>query len=171
MNKRKLTLMGPGFRDEFLQPFDTLFDQMLGETFPDMTKEFGVDFFSKGAYPRVDIIDRSKEILIVAEIPGLCKKDVEIDVEQNKTNASQHLLSISGGARVYVNEDGNDESEEAPNYIRKELKRSSFKRTFTLDNSSLDVDNIKASFENGLLEITVNKTKPIETKARKVQIN
>lgn len=163
--------MGPGFRGEFLQPFDTLFDQMLGETFPDMTKEFGVDFFSKGAYPRVDIVDRDAEVLIVAEIPGLKKDDVSIDVEQDKTNHNRHLLSISGGARVYVNEDGSDETEEAPRYIRKELKRSSFKRTFTLDNTSVDVDNTKAKFENGLLEITVPKLKPLDTKVRKVTID
>jgi len=170
MNKQKLTLLGPGFRDEFLIPFDALFDQMLGESFPDMTKEFGIDFFSKGAYPRVDIIDRNKEILIVAEIPGLNKDDVSIDVEQDKSNHSRHLLSISGGARVYVNEDGSDENEEAPRYIKKELKRSSFKRTFMLDNTSIDVDNTKAKFENGLLEIAAPKLKPLDTKARKVII-
>lgn len=165
MNKRKVTLLGPGFRDEFLQPFDHLFDQFVGEVYPEFHKEFGVEFFGKGAYPRVDIIDRDSSILIVAEIPGLTKDDVSIDIEPDKHNPNNNVLSVSGGARVY----DNDEPEVEPRYVRRELKRSSFKRSFILG-ENLNVDKIDAGFENGVLDIVVPKIKPANTKPRKVEI-
>lgn len=157
--------MGPAFRDEFLQPFDTLFDQFVGDLYPDFQKEFGVEFFQKGSYPKVDIIDKDNSVQIVAEIPGLTKDDVSIDIEPDKANPNNNVLSISGGARVY----NDDEHEVEPRYVRRELKRSSFKRSFILG-ENLNVDNINAKFENGILEISVSKIKPVNTKSRKVEI-
>jgi len=52
--------MTPFHRDEFLAPFDTLFDRMLSNTFPELAKEVGVDVFQKGAYPKCDIIIKNK---------------------------------------------------------------------------------------------------------------
>ena len=168
MNKRKIALLGPGFRDEFLQPFDNLFDQFVGDMYPEFHKEFGVEFFGKGAYPRVDIIDRDQSVIIVAEIPGLTKDDVTIDIDPDKGNPNNNVLSISGGARVY---DGDESGkvEVEPRYVRRELKRSSFKRSFILG-ENLNVDNIDAKFQNGVLEISVSKIKPVNTKSRKVEI-
>ena len=166
---RKIHAIVPAFRDEFLQPFDTVFDQLLGQSFPDMAKEFGPDFFSKGSYPKVDVIDKDAEVYICAEIPGLSKECVDIDVVQDKDTPNRHILTISGSARVYVNENKSDELEEEPRYIRRELKRSAFKRSFTLG-ENIDADKVTAKFENGLLEITIPKIKPIETVPRKVNI-
>tara|TARA_R110002050_G_scaffold68910_3_gene149291 strand:- start:2532 stop:3035 length:504 start_codon:yes stop_codon:yes gene_type:complete len=166
MNKRKIALLGPAFRDEFLQPFDNLFDQFVGDMYPEFHKEFGVEFFGKGAYPRVDIIDRDTGVDIVAEIPGLTRDDVTIDIDPDKSNPNNNVLSISGSSRVY-NNDGTTEVE--PRYVRRELKRSSFKRSFILG-ENLNVDKIDAKFENGVLEICVPKIKPINTKSRKVEI-
>ena len=157
--------MGPAFRDEFLQPFDTFFDQFVGDLYPEFQKEFGVEFFGKGAYPRVDIIDKDQSVLIVAEIPGLTKEDVAIDVEPDKGNPNNNVLSISGNARVYSGED----TEEELRYVRRELKRSTFKRSFILG-ENLNVDKVKAKFENGVLDIDIPKIKPVNQKARKVEI-
>ena len=114
---RKIAVV-PAFRDEFLQPFNTVFDQLLGETFPDMSKEIGHDFFAKGAYPRVDVVDGDEAIYIEAEIPGLAKDDVSVDVKDN-------LLTISGRRK------GLHENDKNTRYIVKELKRSQFSRSFT----------------------------------------
>ena len=156
--------MGPAFRDEFLQPFDTLFDQFVGDLYPDFQKEFGVEFFQKGSYPKVDIVDRNSSVQIVAEIPGLTKNDVSIDIEPDKTNPNNNVLSISGNTRK-----DNGENEEELRYVRRELKRSSFKRSFILG-ENLNVDNVGAKFSNGILDISIPKIKPINTKTRKVEI-
>ena len=121
----------PASRNDFLTPFDSMFDQMMGKAFPSFEKEFGVEFFGNNSYPKVDVIDTPKSIDFEAEIPGLSKDEVSVEVEKG-------ILSISGNKRQ-------DESTEDLTYIRKELKRSSFKRSFQLSNS-LDTNKIKAKF-------------------------
>ena len=44
-------------RDEFLTPFDRVFDEVFAAHFPELNKELGVGFFEKQSYPRVDVID------------------------------------------------------------------------------------------------------------------
>ena len=140
-------------RDEFLTPVDTLIDRFFNEAMPAFGTEFGVEFFQNNSYPKVDVTDHPDKIMIEAEIPGLAKEDVSVDLEQN-------VLTISGGKRDTVMEDG-------VQYIRKELKRSSFKRSFKLGDN-MNVKKIKADFQNGLLNVTVPKREKDEP--RKVKI-
>ena len=66
-------------RDEFLTPFDKIFDQMMSKQFPAFQEEVGVSF-NKGAYPKVNIYEYDDNIGIIAEIPGLDKKNVSVVV-------------------------------------------------------------------------------------------
>ena len=75
-------------RDEFLTPFDAIFDQLMNKQFPNFQEEVGVSF-SKGAYPKVNVYEYDDKIGIVAEIPGLDKSNVSVDVEEQ-------VLTISG---------------------------------------------------------------------------
>ena len=75
-------------RDEFLTPFDTIFDQLMHKQFPNFQEEVGVSF-NQGAYPKVNVYEYDDKIGIVAEIPGLDKKNVSVDVEDQ-------ILTISG---------------------------------------------------------------------------
>ena len=129
-------------RDEFLTPVDTLIDRFFNEAMPAFGTEFGVEFFQNNSYPKVDVTDHPDKIMIEAEIPGLSRDDVSVDLEQN-------VLTITGGKRDTAVDNG-------VQYIRKELKRSSFKRSFKLGDN-MNVKKIKADFENGLLNITVPK--------------
>jgi HSP20 family protein len=143
----------PASRNEFLTPFDSLFDEMIGKAFPSFEKEFGVEFFGNNSYPKVDIIDQPDSIEFEAEIPGLQKEEVSVEFQEG-------ILSISGQKRQ-------KESQQEVSYIRKELKRSSFQRSFKLSDS-FNTDKIKAKFENGLLLISVPKKKPEKTKKVKI---
>lgn len=140
-------------RDEFLTPVDTLIDRFFNEAMPAFGTEFGVEFFGNNSYPKVDVTDHPDKIVIEAEIPGLTKEDVSVDLEQR-------VLTISGGKRDTV-------VDENARYIRKELKRSSFKRSFKLGDN-MKVKDIEADFNNGLLSITVPKREKDEP--RKVKI-
>ncbi len=71
-------------RDEFLTPFDQIFDEFFKANVPNFSQEFGVDFFEKGSYPRVDVIDYSDKVVIEAEVPGLSKQDVNVEVPINQ---------------------------------------------------------------------------------------
>lgn len=140
-------------RDEFLTPVDTMIDRFFNEAMPAFGTELGVEFFGNNSYPKVDVTDHPDRIMIEAEIPGLTKDDVSVDLEER-------VLTISGGKR---------EIKQDPDarYIRKELKRSSFRRSFKLGDN-MKVKNIEADFNNGLLSVTVPKREKDEP--RKVKI-
>lgn len=143
-------------RDEFLTPFDTLFDKLMKQTFPDFTKEVGADFFHNGSYPKVDVIEYDDHVEIEAEIPGLKKEDLSIKIEKD-------VLVICGGRREQTdNKNGK--------YVVRELKRSSFKRSFSI-HESLDKESIDAKFQDGLLKINIKKvTKDITNDYKEVKI-
>ena len=140
-------------RDEFLTPVDSLLDRFFNEAVPAFGQDFGVEFFGNNSYPKVDVKDYDDKITIEAEIPGLDKDDVSVDLESQ-------VLMISGGKREIKNE-------ENARYIRKELKRSSFKRSFKLGDN-LNVKKIQADFNNGLLLVTVPKREKDEPKKVKI---
>jgi len=129
-------------RELFVDSFDQVFDEMVKAHFPELTNTFGVNFISKGSYPKCDVIDYPDNLKIRAEIAGLTKDDVDIEIKKD-------VLTISGKST----EEFNDEN---ATYIKKELKHSSFKRSFIL-NDKLDTDSIDASFKNGILTITIGK--------------
>ena len=142
-------------RDEFLTPFDKIFDQLMAKQFPTFQDEVGVSF-NQGAYPKVNVYEYDDKIGIVAEIPGLDKKNVSVEVEED-------VLIISGDKH------GFDESDVAK-CITRELKQSSFKRSFNLG-EHLDGANVGASFKDGLLSISIPKKEPEKPKKKIVKIS
>ena len=141
-------------RDEFLTPFDKIFDELMSKQFPTFQEEVGVSF-NQGAYPKVNVYEYDDKIGIIAEIPGLDKKDVTVDVEEG-------VLTISGDKHGFAESDG-------AKCITRELKQSSFKRSFNLG-EHLDGDNVGASFKDGMLSISVPKKEPEKPKKKFVKI-
>ena len=143
-------------RDEFLTPFDRMFDKIVESNFPDITKSVGVKPFQGTAYPKVNVYEYDDKVGVVAEIPGLDKKDLSVEVEDG-------VLTISGDKHGLFDDKG-------AKVIRRELKHSSFKRSFELG-ELLDGDNIKASFKDGLLSIDIPKAEPELPKRTEVKIS
>ena len=142
-------------RDEFLTPFDKIFDELMLKTFPTFKDEVGVSF-NQGAYPKVNVYEYDDKIGIIAEIPGLDKKDVTVDVEDG-------VLTISGDKHGFAESDG-------AKCITRELKQYSFKRSFNLG-EHLDGANVGASFKDGLLSISVPKKEPEKPKKNFIKIS
>ena len=69
-------------RDSFLTPFDKMFDTMLETQFPDVVKSVGVKPYQGSAYPKVNVYEYDDKVGIIAEIPGLDKKQLEVSVEE-----------------------------------------------------------------------------------------
>ena len=151
--------MTPTFfnRDEFFSPFDTLLDRVFSENFPELSKEVGLQPFTNNAYPKCDIVDFSDRIEIIAEIPGLSKDQITIDVEDS-------IITLRGEKNSKV------EEKEGGTYLRREVKRSSFQRTFTADTKIFNLDKLKAKFEDGVLELTVPKREKEQPKKRTISI-
>ena len=140
-------------RDEFLTPFDKIFDQLMLKQFPNFQEEVGVSF-AQGAYPKVNVYEYDDKIGIVAEIPGLDKKNVAVDVEDG-------VLTISGDKHGFDDSGGK--------CITRELKQSSFKRSFNLGDH-LDGDGVSAQFKDGMLSISIPKREPEKPKKKFVKI-
>ena len=142
-------------RDEFLTPFDKMFDSIVETSYPDVMRSVGVKPFQGSAYPKVNVYEYEDKVGIVAEIPGLDKKQLSVEVEEG-------VLTISGDKHAIHEEDG-------ATVLRRELKASSFNRSFELG-EQLDGDNISANFKDGILSISVPKVEPEKPKRHTVKI-
>lgn len=148
-------------RDEFLSPFDKVFDKLMNESFPGFSRGFGVDVFQHSAYPKCDIKDFTNRMEIEFEIPGWERNQISIDIDDD-------VLSVSGN-KLHTNEP-TDKVEEEFTYVRRELKRSKFKRSFHIDSAVFDISNVDASFKSGLLTIKIDKLKSTQKTKRTVEI-
>ena len=141
-------------RDEFLTPFDAIFDQLVNKTFPTFKEDVGVSF-NKGAYPKVNVYEYDDKIGIVAEIPGLDKKNVSVEVEED-------VLIISGDKHGFDDSGGK--------CITRELKQSAFTRSFNLG-EYLDGTKVSAKFKDGMLSISIPKKEPEQPKKHSIKIS
>jgi len=104
--------------------------------------------------PAVDLYEKDDHFVIKAELPGVDKKDIAIDLKDR-------VLTLSG-ERSYENEVKEE------NYYRRERSYGKFQRAFTLP-ADVDSDNINAEFKDGLLQIEVPK--PEQQKPKQVTIH
>jgi len=124
------------------QSINRLFDDMLP-----VSERQDTVFFNW--QPSVDTLEKDQAIEIRAELPGVKKDDISIDVRNN-------VLTLSG-ERSY-DEDVNEE-----NFYRRERFYGKFQRSFTLPDN-VNTDNIEAQFDEGVLKITVPKTEESQSK-------
>lgn len=103
--------------------------------------------------PRVDIYEKDNNIVIEAEIPGAKKEDIEVKLKDN--------------AVVIKGEVKKEEEKKEENYYRSERFYGRFERVLPLP-ADTKADEAKASFENGILKLTVPKT--TQEKEVKVEI-
>ncbi len=126
------------------------FDDLLGKDFFD----FNANQLVKST-PSVNIKENEKEFSLEVAAPGLKKEDFKVELNEN-------VLSISAKKTEAT------EINEQSKFTRKEFSYSSFKRNFTLDEESVDAENIAAKYENGILHISIpKKVKTEEVKKAK----
>jgi len=135
-------------RDNWLTAFDQIFDDTFKGFYPDFHKTYGIEPFAKSSYPKVNVVALAECIEIEAEIAGYAKDDISVQLEEN-------ILSIVGKTSQLA------EQTDKHVYLLRELKRSSFSRSFKLSDQ-LDVDNIDATFKDGLLKLVIPRKKPTD---------
>lgn len=121
---------------------------------------FGDDFFVQKAplkMPAVNIAENEKGFTIEVQAPGFSKDEFNLKIEGD-------VLTISGEHKSEKKEE-----DKKKNFSRKEFHHSSFSRQFTLP-ENIDVDNINAKYDNGILNIDLAK-KAIENKNNIKSIN
>jgi len=102
----------------------------------------------------VDVIDEGDSIKIVADLPGFNKEDIEIWVEDGD-------LVIKAVRKE-------EKEEKAENYIRRERRFGKVYRKIAIP-VEVDVDKIKATYNNGVLEIVLPKTEKAKKKVIKIE--
>ena len=142
-------------RDSFLSTFDKMFDEITRRDFPELFQHFGAEPFGKAAYPKVNVVSSDDSVIIEAELAGYKKDEIDIEVKEG-------VLTISGGASQL-----NEQTDKVV-YLIRELKRSSFSRSFKLGDQ-LNASDVDAKFDNGLLTITIQKLQK-EPESKKVTI-
>jgi len=106
--------------------------------------------------PSVNISDANKAFEVNVALPGLDKKDVKVEIQNN-------CLVISS-EKQYENEEKNK------NWIRKEYGYASFQRIFQLPEEA-DPDKVHAEMKNGVLTIKVAKLPGYESKVKRIEVN
>lgn len=124
----------PSLFSDFFKPWESLFD-FNGGSFLDNWKPVNI--------PAANITENPNNYEVTLAAPGMKKDDFNIDVEGN-------MLTISAET-----EEKKEEKEDK--YTRKEFNYTSFSRSFTLP-TWVNKDKIDASYENGLLKLTLPKT-------------
>jgi HSP20 family protein len=123
---------------------------------PTNNRFFFDDFFGKEIFgynpnnfakttPAVNVKEDDKQFILEVAAPGLQKEHFNVAVEDG-------ILTISAETKSEKTE-----SNEDAKFTRKEFSYSTFKRSFTLDEESVDADNIVAKYENGILNIAIPK--------------
>ncbi|NLI14557.1 Hsp20/alpha crystallin family protein [Pelotomaculum propionicicum] len=107
------------------------------------------------AFP-VDIKDTPEAVQIRAELPGMNKEDIKINLNDN-------ILTIQGERKK-------EEKEEGTNFIRIERSYGSFSRSFTID-IPVKQNEIKASYQEGVLEIILPKEAPAKQENINIKID
>jgi HSP20 family protein len=92
--------------------------------------------------PSIDIIEREKDVVVKAQVPGVKKEDVRVSLSGN-------LMTIKGETK-------HEEKEEKGDYYRCEISRGAFSRMVTLP-ADVDEKNAKAELRDGMLVVTVPK--------------
>ena len=107
-----------------------------------------------GWNPVVDIYENEENIVITAELPGVDKKDMTVDVKGR-------VLTLKG-------ERSTDNEVKEDNYYRQERCYGKFERCFTLP-VEIDPEKIKADYKDGVLKIDIPKAE--ESKPKQVSIH
>ena len=94
--------------------------------------------------PKIDVIDRETEIVVKAELPGVAKDDLDVSMTDNS-------VTIKGSTC-------HEKTEEKGNYYHSEISRGSFSRTVALP-GNVDAHKARATFNDGILELTIPKEK------------
>ena len=104
--------------------------------------------------PPVDVYEDEHNVTLKIEVPGIDEKDIDIRVENN-------LLTVHGERKI-------EKEEREENYRRVERQYGSFTRTFTLPNT-VDTENVQATYDKGVLKITLPKK--AEAKPKQIKVN
>jgi len=131
---------------------DRLFESFLREPFGGVDWPFGSE---RGWAPTVDIAEDDTEYTVLAEVPGLDPKDLEV--------------SISGGHLVLAGEKKESSERQGKDFCHTESRFGSFQRTIPLPDA-VDPESVEAEYANGVLIVHLKKSSAAAAKRIDVKV-
>lgn len=134
-------------------PFRSAMKPMFPSLFND---HFMSEFFDAPAAPslRVDVREREDAYLLEADLPGVSKDQIKLDVHDD-------TLTISADVNTH-------KKDKKDGYVYSERSYGHVERSFDLE--GIDQSGIKADYENGVLMIVMPKAQPEQKQATRIQI-
>ena len=118
--------------------------------------EWGIKTTKSNSFsPKVDVNEDNENLYVIAEVPGVDKNDIKI-------NLVGDVLTITGEKKSEV-------IDEKKNYYRTERRYGTFTRSFTLP-SEVVIDKISAEYKEGVLNITLPKTEEAKIVEKQIEI-
>jgi len=149
------------FVERMAEEMDRTFDRVFGDYgfgrsswMPRSLRQFGGSGESLWS-PRVETFQKGDRFIVRAELPGLKKGDIHVDVTDD-------AITIQGERRV-------EHDEQREGYRQSELSYGQFFRRIPIPEGAI-ADDAKASFRDGVLEVTMPAT-PAEARARRLEIS
>jgi len=127
-----------------------IFDEFFGRV------PSGVEMDEGVWSPSVDISENNNVITINAEIPGMSKEDIELNIQDN-------TMTLKG-------EKKQEKEEKDADYHRVERSYGAFVRSFALP-TAVQADKVKASYKNGVLRIILPKSEEVKPKEIPIEVN
>jgi HSP20 family protein len=139
------------------EEFERRFEDFLRRPFSMMEAPWWTRWpgLAGGVSPAMDIYEEGGDVVVKAEIPGMTKEEIHIDLNEK-------TVTISG-------EKKKEEKVERKGYVHLERSYGSFARTFALP-AEVQTDKARATFKDGVLELRMPKTAEAASRARKVTI-
>ncbi len=147
--------------DNFRREMETMMSRFFGGTSPLLPMDSAAQRtgfpsldMTGAVSPAIDINETDTAIELTAELPGLAEDDVEIELKDRRlTLRGQKNVTHDNGGDLHISE----------------RSYGSFARTMTLPDT-VDVENITAEFDKGVLQITMPKTEPTDP-SRKIKVS
>jgi HSP20 family protein len=120
---------------------DRVFDSFLGRgfgRFPALERVEGSD----AVVPSIDVHETETELVVEAELPGMDEKDISV--------------TLNNGVLTLEGEKKSEREEKKDDYHLMERNYGSFRRSFQVADT-IDADKVKATFEKGVLKVTMAK--------------
>ncbi len=133
--------------DQLFEDFDLRRDWLA----PVLGSEVGVGIWS----PQVEMLQRDHELIVRADLPGLTKDDVKVEITDN-------AITIEGERR-------GEKEEKREGFYRNERSYGKFYRRLPIP-EGVDVKDAEATFQNGVLEVKMKASKREQQKRRRLEI-
>ncbi len=121
----------------FSDPFEALLNIQRALDQSQYSDWFGLSTTSRGAFPPVNVFQQDDNLVVIAEMPGVKKEDIEISIKRDQLRIAGKR-DIKYGDKISTH--------------RQERRGGKFDRTFTLP-LEIEADQVKAEYRDGLLAL------------------